>query len=375
MILLKSDSSWKSCEEALGEIAGSRSREHLAVPNRVKSAYLGGEVSQAQVITTWATGNPDGELRTWADDLAKAGSLVEGLPGLVAGLLRRRMRTAVGERELDETVYRLALRRLDALHDAPPERDRGMRVNVVCADHLGRKSPRAFYREVGGGQAPVTLAEFEPIVDRILELTVPPAYSGWLSTEHRGVVTDLLYEAFKNTHEHARSDLKGRELPISFRGITVRHHSFQRKNLAQAATESVPLSGFLERLEPPMAGNKHIQLLEMSVFDCGIGYASHLRCLPLEELAPDDELAAVNECFEKNVSSKSLSGSGQGLALIDGLLSDNNGFLRLRTGRLSVCRSGSGPLELVDTVTGGKPAPRTPVCGTVLTCVLPMRKL
>src|SRR5690606_1588603 len=126
MVLLKSDSSWKSCEETLEVIAGSRPREHLAVPNRVKGAYLGGEVSQAQVITTWATGNPDGELRTWADDPAKAGTLVEGLPGLVAGLLRRRMRTAVGERELDETVYRLALRRLDALHDAPPERDRGM---------------------------------------------------------------------------------------------------------------------------------------------------------------------------------------------------------------------------------------------------------
>lgn len=374
MVLLKSDSSWKSCEETLGAIAGSRSLEHLAVPNRVKGAYLGGEVSQAQIISTWATCNPDGELRTWADDPAKAGTLVEGLPGLLAGLLRRRMRTAVGERELDETVYRLALRRLDVLHDSPPKRDRGMRVDIVCADHLGRKSPRAFYREVGGGHAPITLAEFEPTVDRILELTVPPAYSEWLSTDHRAVVTDLLYEAFKNTHEHARSDLKGRELPISFRGVAVRHHSFPRDNLAQAATESVPLSGFLGRLEPPMAGNKQIQLLELSVFDCGIGYASHLRRQPLEELAPDDELAAVNECFEKNVSSKSLSGAGQGLALIDGLLGDNNGFLRLRTGRLSVCRSGSGPLDLVDTATGGKPVPRTPVCGTVLTCVLPMRK-
>lgn len=374
MILLKSDSSWKSCEETLGVIAHSGSLEHLAVPNRVKSAYLGGEVSQAQVISTWATANPDGELRTWADDPTKAETLVEGLPGLVAGLLRRRMRTAVGERELDETVYRLALRRLDALHDAPPQRDRGMRVNVVCADHLGRKSPRAFYREVGGGHTPVALAEFEHTVDRILELTVPPAYSEWLSTEHRGVVTDLLYEAFKNTHEHARSDLEGRELPISFRGIAVRHHSFPRENLAQAAAESVPLSGFLNRLEPPRAGNRQIQLLELSVFDCGIGYASHLRRLPMAELAPDDEIAAVHECFAKNVSSKSLSGAGQGLALIDGLLGDNNGFLRLRTGRLSVCRSGSGPLDLVDTATGGQPVPRAPVCGTVLTCVLPMRK-
>lgn len=369
-----SDSSWKSCEEALKAIASSRSREHLAVSNHVKGAYLGGDVSQAQVITTWAAGNPDGELLTWADDTAKAGALVEGLPGLVAGLLRRRMRTAVGRRELDETVYRLALRRLDSLHDAPPVRDRGMRVNVVCADHLGRKSPRAFYREVVGGHVPITLAEFGHTVDRILKLTVPPAYSEWLSTEHRGIVTDLLYEAFKNTHEHARSDLKGRELPISFRGIAVRHHSFLRNNLEEAAAESVPLSGFLKELVPPTIGNKQIQLLELSVFDCGVGYASHLRRLPLEELAPDDEIAAVNECFEKNVSSKSLSGAGQGLALIDGLLGDNNGFLRLRTGRLSVCRSGNGPLDLVDTVTGGTPVPRPPVCGTVLTCVLPMRK-
>lgn len=374
MLLLKSDSSWKSCEESLAAIAGRHSRENLAVPTHVKGAYLGGEVSQAQVIYTWATGNPEGELRTWADDQAGAETLVEGLPGLVAGLLRRPMRSAVDKRELDDTVYRLALRRLDSLHDALPKRDRGMRVIVVCADHLGRKSPRTFYRGGDGGHVPVTLAEFAPTVGKILDLTVPPAYSEWLSMGHRGVVTDLLYEAFKNTHEHARSDLKGRELPISFRGIVVRHHLFPRENLALAAAGSKPLSGFLERLEPPMAGNKQIQLLELSVFDCGIGYASHLRRLPLEELPADDEFAAVNECFEKNVSSKALSGAGQGLALIDGLLGDHNGFLRLRTGRLSVCRSGSGPLNLVDTATGEKPVPRTPVCGTVLTCVLPMRK-
>lgn len=375
MLRLKTDSSWKSCEETLEAIASSLSPEDLAVPNRVKGAYLGGEVAQAQVITTWANGNPHGELLTWADDPSKAETLVEGLPGLVAGLLGRRIRSAVDKREFDQTAYRLALRRLDALHDAPPKREKGMRVDVVCADHLGRKSPQAFYREVDGGHAPVTLAEFEPTVDRILDLTVPSAYSEWLSTEHRGVVTDLLYEAFKNTHEHARSDLNGRDLSISFRGIVARHHSFPRTNLAQAAVESVPLARFLERLEPPMAGNSQIQLLELSVFDCGLGYASHLRRLPLQELTPEDEITAVKQCFEKNVSSKSLSGAGQGLALIDGLLGDYNGFLRLRTGRLSLCRSGSGPLDLVDTATGGEPVPRSSVCGTVLTCILPMRKL
>ncbi|MBO0902680.1 hypothetical protein [Jiella sonneratiae] len=373
MVLLKSDSSWKSCEETLAAVATSHAQD-LAVPNRVKGAYLGGEVSQAQVVSTWATNNPEGELHTWADDMAKAKALVEGLPGLVAGLLKRRMRFAVSKREQDGTVFELALSRLDALHDTLPQRDRGMRVNVVCADHLGRKSPRAFYRGGNEGHAPVTLAEFKPTVDRILELTVPSVYSEWLSTEQRDVVTDLLYEAFRNTHEHARADLQGRELPISFRGIVVCHHSFPRDNLARAAAGSKPLSGFLERLTPPMEGNRQIQLLELSVFDCGIGYASHLRRRPLDELAPDDELAAVNECFKKNVSSKSLAGTGQGLALIDDLLRDHNGFLRLRTGRLSVCRSSSGLQDLVDTETGGEPVPRTPVCGTVLTCVLPMRK-
>jgi hypothetical protein len=218
------------------------------------------------------------------------------------------------------------------------------------------------------------LKAFERSVDLMLKLTVPQTYEPWLGREDRRTVTDLLYEAFKNTQEHATLGLDGNELPISFRGIAIRHHSFQKTNLAAAAAGSRPLSEFYAGLEPPMPRNNQIQLLELSVFDSGVGYASHLRRRPLDEIDPTDEYEAVVECFEKNISSKYRSGAGQGLALITSLLRRHNGLLRVRTGGLSLCSSGEEELRLVDTVSGEEAETRPPVCGTVLTCILPMRQ-
>jgi hypothetical protein len=245
-------------------------------------------------------------------------------------------------RDLGDGIANSAMRRLDDLHDMPIRRERGMKVDMVCADHLGRRSPVAVYRrDEGAGRRLMKLGEFERAVDRMLE--------------------------------HATRGLDGARLPMSFRGFTLRHHTFMKENLAGYAEGSVPLGRFYERLQPPSEFNRQVNLLEISVFDCGLGYASHLRRRPLCELKDADEYRAVVECFEKNVSSKDRSGTGQGLALISELLSRRGGFLRLRTGRLSLCGDGEDGLQLVDAVTGRDAERRAPVCGTVLTFILPMK--
>jgi hypothetical protein len=55
-------------------------------------------------------------------------------------------------------------------------------------------------------------------------------------------------------------------------------------------------------------------------------------------------LAAVIDCFKKNATSKRHGDYGQGLPLVIKLLREKRGFLRLRTGRLSLYEDYSRPV-------------------------------
>lgn len=375
MLNLQKDGGWETCELLLDQVSPDGRAVELAVPNSTTSGFLGGEVSKAQVVCTWASSNPGSPLRSWAMNEAQVADLVGHLPGLVSGLLKRPVLSATDGHDLGDGIARHAMRRLDDIHDLPIRRERGMRVDMVCADHLGRGSPVAVYRrDEGAGRRIMKLGEFERTVDRMLEVSLPRAHPDWLGRQDRRTVADLLYEAFKNTDEHATRGLDGDRLSMSFRGFRLHHHTFRKENLAESAAGSVPLGRFYDRLEPPTQDNSQVNLLEISVFDCGLGYASHLLRRPLADLNHDEEYRAVVECFRKNVSSKDRTGTGQGLALISELLRRRGGFLRLRTGRLSLCGDGEDGLDLVDAATGQAAERRAPVRGTVLTCVLPMRK-
>ena len=81
---------------------------------------------------------------------------------------------------------------------------------------------------------------------------------------------------------------------------------------------------------------KQTNLLEISTFDAGSGFAETFRRKPIAGMTHDEELEAVQTCFGKNQTSKGRSGFGQGLYRVLRLLKQKNGFLRLRTGRLSL---------------------------------------
>lgn len=139
-----------------------------------------------------------------------------------------------------------------------------------------------------------------------------------------------------------------------------------------------PLHTYCTRLAPARAGNTHVQLIELSVFDSGPGMGASLTGKALSALAPEDELSAVRHCFAKNVSRKNASSSGLGLPNLTKALSEAGGFMRLRTGRCAlyadfrkdpVSRFGEPP-ELRHWFDGGGEV--SPVVGTLFTLIFPL---
>lgn len=140
--------------------------------------------------------------------------------------------------------------------------------------------------------------------------------------------------------------------------------------------QDVPLANFLaSHFDHAESGG----VLELSVFDGGPGLVRRLRgASDFTSLSLPDERAACLECFNKHITSSGIPHRGIGLYASMRELHHLGGFIRLRTGRLSLYRNlfedpfhEGDPASFADWPThGGQPC--ADVAGTVLTFIIPI---
>ena len=144
----------------------------------------------------------------------------------------------------------------------------------MAADHLGRSSPLFLYPPREDPHPGVrTRDQFVRLARYIATKTVASDSLLLAPSEQTvGSIGNLLYELFKNTHDHARTDIRGRPLSHSYR-------LFQAATLAQRKTEFElmssgfpPLADFYSSLRPTK-DREFVNVFLLSVLDSGPGYA------------------------------------------------------------------------------------------------------
>ncbi|MCA9801199.1 MAG: hypothetical protein KC777_04400 [Cyanobacteria bacterium HKST-UBA02] len=155
----------------------------------------------------------------------------------------------------------------------------------------------------------------------------------------------LLHELIKNTDDHSLTDEDGNFYPKGVRGIIVKTASLDRGDLLSGYSGSNRrLTTYLNgRLSAVGRDTPRLTFLEVSVIDTGPGLARRWLSKdlgrPVRDLAPisiDVERKAVIDCFRKYMTTKPSDSSGMGLTAVLNHLQRLKGFLRLRTGRLSL---------------------------------------
>ena len=236
-----------------------------------------------------------------------------------------------------QSDHRRCLALLPCKENAPYTASRGRQIEIVCADHLGRSYPERVYQ----GAAPyertvISRAAFHDFSREIIANLFPaPINASHRARDFPPALGDALYELFKNTHEHARTDVYGNELRKSIRGFQVKHHALFVETLEKISNNSPPLAAYCrQRIE--QSDRKQIQLIEVSIFYSGPGMGARWFGKKTSELSVEDELQGILNCFHKHFSSKKNSGVGLGLSNVTEVLRRNQGFMRLRTGRHSL---------------------------------------
>ncbi|MFC3227053.1 hypothetical protein ACFOGJ_07425 [Marinibaculum pumilum] len=365
-------------ERALHSIADAPVGEPLRLPSNIRHLAGGAEAALAQVIISWAQKNHDGMLETFIDTREKIDDFVRRLPGLVAALcaVQASGKGTIGS--IDTSLRNAALKRLEQLQSERPKQGyRGASAEILCADHLGRDRPYLLYLPQSGNGAALRPREnFRALADWLLRGAIRGAYRANVPTDAADAIGAMLYETFKNTEDHALSDIVGNLLDISIRAIKTNHHAIEPEKMARIVGEYKPLAKYCNTLTVPK-GAIYTHLFELSILDSGPGFAVTWTGRSLKELSLDDEEAAVKACFGRG-SAKGRSRFGEGLPHVMRLLGSQKGFLRLRTGRMSFYIDFSEEEQAAEVALRRHEQADldflAPVAGSLLTILIPIRR-
>jgi len=152
---------------------------------------------------------------------------------------------------------------------------------------------------------------------------------------------EIIYELFKNTHEHGRTKVTGGYYFPNVRNVTLK--TIRRRRSSYIEDKELPDSVkeyFKNNL--PLTEQSDFIMLEISILDSGPGLVCRFsNTNDLSTFTLKEEVSLTKECLLKHKTSSNAYLSnvkGEGLDKVMQLL-DGKGFLRIRTGRLDLFRN------------------------------------
>jgi len=153
-------------------------------------------------------------------------------------------------------------------------------------------------------------------------------------------LTTIIWELFKNTHDHAKTDRNGSPLVRNIRGV---HCKFYRIRKSEFNTKKYSNKNLKKYLEDPfhIEGNNFSSFFEISVFDAGPGFIQRNLNSEKKSISTDTQVEIIKRCLTKNQGSvKGAQGELKGFGL-DYVLRclGKKGYLRIRTEEICVTRN------------------------------------
>jgi len=266
-------------------------------------------------------------------------------------------------------------------------------ASLYCIDSHSQGLPNQIYAS-SGNDSIGSWSTFRELIRKLLQSVCGEENLNDLVLEHLDAISTIVYELFKNTDDHAKTDARGSTIENSIRGIYCEYYS--RETLKSVTSSQFSdlnraeqyVHGLLQ--EDQHKGRRHHRLdglLEFSIFDSGDGFASKwLGCdANLESL--ELQMQAVVSCLGKGRTSSIGSARGFGLWTVLSELKLLKGFFRVRTNRIHAFRqfnshrhygndsSDSSPKEMLyDWRKGISPQPSMngSVSGTLVSVLIPV---
>lgn len=218
---------------------------------------------------------------------------------------------------------------------------------IICLDSYLAGLPKQLYPKDGFDQ----LSEwdgFRKVIEGLISSVASKSDVKGKINERVDRISTIIFELFKNTHDHARITCDGKIISDSVRGLYSRFYPIEKLKTSIPNKNRPPLNQaehYVDLLTQPKSSSSFIKsnrdltgFLELSIFDSGPGLASKWLGRDVTYDSPQDQLNAVMECFGKGRSSLSSSLRGFGLWKVLEELKQLKGMIRVRTNRVHAMR-------------------------------------
>lgn len=352
--------SLSSLEQAVAE-ASSVDPGRLRLPIKPRVNSPGVEASLIQAIVTWTRNQPTEPLELYLSDETdqRRDQLDKFIRKQPVGLVSTGMASGVvsigDDRPLG--VQPLIEDHFESFRN-PPSRETqmdlfeaeksewsestipamGPKLFLACLDHFANGRIPHLYVDKTNLR---TRAEFNSLVQTLLrKLSNPTAIPGARTVpfkpELMAGISRIVFELFDNTHKWAVDDADGRQLSSSARGILLKLHTVSANSVSEKVNGTEPLENYFSHW---VKEEESLRFIEISIFDSGPGLAARKLRRPLTSNdTTSQEFGAICDCFRKHSTTSNQSGRGLGLYYMMKTLTELNGFVRLRSGRLCLYR-------------------------------------
>lgn len=209
---------------------------------------------------------------------------------------------------------------------------------VICLQKSLNPYPKAFYNN----EKLRSRVDFENLTKYLINTSIKTKTLSNLDSnmvnDNLPVIGKIIYELIENTHNWSLTDYNNEDLIYGVRNLIISNHHGNKNELITSANEDVYLSEYIVS----MTDEGYTNFIEISVIDSGSGLCSKYSKKPIENYDSYEEVYAVIEnCLTKSNTSdtSSLYNRGYGLHKIMELLSEKNGFLKIRTNGLKLFRN------------------------------------
>lgn len=317
----------------------------LRLPNSINtSGALGIETALLQLIGTWIqNGDFEKSIHTYCQDAEAENpdefkELCSSLYGIGSLALADSIFSTGYKKISRRTALSAAVQTIENLRNKNfAESFKSRYFGIPCIRKKGYD--REYDVPLYNGIKVVEQDAFSKIIYKILKSNIAgEGRFGRLDEQVKIIdLADMLWELFSNTNDHGRQDIHGNIIQVNQRSIAIQQQDVTKRYFDN--WHSGVIGSSLETFWDLWAGlltQKNLHVLDVSVTDFGVGFASLVSGKKISELSEEEELEITHRCFEENWSRTGRANRGSGLTRVLENVFRYKGFFRLRTGRVVV---------------------------------------
>lgn len=339
-----------SCERFLENLHDKDVSESLLLPVGTTgyASSFGGLASAIQAANTWVRQSESRVLclspSSSKDEIEE---VIQRPHKFVAAMSARSIVMAnETDRDLRPQVNAAAKLAIEGQARLPHGQQRGGLCWFAFVDHSSKGFDRNFYiGRPGEKPEPRQPEQFKAVIGAMVDKAMAVAGGAKsLERDNLAYLGRIFYELFLNTHEHGtRGAYRSEWLKTGVRVIYAQGINLSEAAANNAAEGQPILSDYLSAVTKRQPNESQKRFVEIGVVDSGLGYcgrwlADHQSGDANQEPSAQYEYEIFKKCFSFRQTSTIKDNKGNGLPVVMERLTKLEGFMRVRSGRLSLYR-------------------------------------